>query len=690
MTARPLTVNPSPKPSFYPIVDVLRALSVVAVVAYHAGVPGIPGGYVGVDVFFVISGFLIIGQIVSEHRRGSFSYAGFWARRALRILPTYLLVIVASSLMALYVLVMPDEFREFGRQVAWSAGMAVNHLFLNEQGYFDTAAVSKPLLHLWSLAVEEQFYLVAPLILGLLSLLAAPRFGNAGRRMVGGIVTLMFVTSLWLCIRYTGTEDAKNYAFYLMPLRAWEFILGGVIPFLVPWLLRWSPRALMVLMVAGFGLILGAIFGFDHGTAFPSWRAALPAVGATLVIASGLAAPDTALVRVMSVRWVMWIGLISYAWYLWHWPLMAFSRIYNFGELPLAWGIGMGVLSMMLAAFTYYAIEKPVKDWRKRTGLKKELKPIVGGVAACFAVVVMGQVMAMKLPERAQASIPKALLPGTAKNAGVCRLHVVESESACLRKLAKEDRARVGIVAGDSHARASYAALNSLARKRGSSLVSLTVPGCIPIIGVHLVRTTTGDVYDCHVAKERGLQYVFSGKVPIDYAILYARWNFATPWQREDGRRGTQYRFLRDFATGEAEPQDQIFQSALRDTIFKLQEAGAKRVLVISATPEFGGNISSCVIRARKYKQSSDERCSRDEAAVLNRRMFSSLWLRSAVQGMPDVRLVDPLPVFCDSNRCRGYDGVSVLYRDNNHINNAGMRKIVVRYQEDFDWVMGG
>src|SRR5690606_5511215 len=151
-------------------------------------------------------------------------------------------------------------------------------------------------------------------------------------------------------------------------------------------------------------------------------------------------------VRVMSVRWVMWIGLISYAWYLWHWPLMAFSRIYNFGELPLAWGIGMGVLSMLLAALTYYAIEKPVKEWRKRTGLKMELKPIAVGVAACVAVVVMGQAMAMKLPERAVASIPKALLPGTPKNAGACRLHAVKSVSRCLRKLAKEDRAKVGVV----------------------------------------------------------------------------------------------------------------------------------------------------------------------------------------------------------------------------------------------------
>src|SRR5690606_15744056 len=185
-------VKPASAGAFHPIVDVLRALSVVAVVAYHAGMPGIPGGYVGVDVFFVISGFLIIGQIVAEHGRGRFSYAGFWARRALRILPTYLLVIVASSLIALYVLVMPGEFREFGRQVAWSAGMVVNHLCLNEQGYFDAAAEAKPLLHLWSLAVEEQFYLGAPIVRAGLCWLAKPEARKARRVAAGVIVAAMF------------------------------------------------------------------------------------------------------------------------------------------------------------------------------------------------------------------------------------------------------------------------------------------------------------------------------------------------------------------------------------------------------------------------------------------------------------------------------------------------------------------
>src|SRR6186713_2906638 len=148
--------------AYRPFIDGLRAVSILVVVLYHVGIPGIEGGYVGVDVFFVISGFLIISQIVAGMHRGTFSFSEFWARRALRILPPYLLVLAVTAALARFVLVMPDEFRAFSREARDAALMIVNHLYLSQQGYFDTGSDSKVLLHLWSLAVEEQFYLVAP------------------------------------------------------------------------------------------------------------------------------------------------------------------------------------------------------------------------------------------------------------------------------------------------------------------------------------------------------------------------------------------------------------------------------------------------------------------------------------------------------------------------------------------------
>jgi len=675
---------------FHSIVDVLRALSVLAVVAYHAGVPGIPGGFVGVDVFFVISGFLIIGQIVAEHQKGGFSYAGFWARRALRILPTYLLVIVVSSVIALYVLVMPEEFREFGRQVRWSAAMVVNHLFLAEQGYFDTAAETKPLLHLWSLAVEEQFYLFAPLVLGLLCGFAAPRFGRTGRWAAGAIVVLMFVVSLWLCVKFTGTgDDDRNYAFYLMPLRAWEFILGGAIPFLLPWMTRWPRWALSSLMAGGFALVLGAIFGFGHDTAFPSWNALIPAVGAMLVIAAGLAAPGMPLANALAIRPVLWIGLVSYAWYLWHWPLMAFTRIYNFGELTLPAGLAMAGLSLLLAALTYVYLEKPIKEWRIRRKPTLGLKPVAVGVLACVVVAMAGGVLETRHATRLAAELPEALLPQKVKSAGPCRLTAMKSFDRCAERLEKEGREVLGVVIGDSHARAAYSALNKAAARRDSSLVSVDRSGCVPIVGVRLVRTSTGKVYPCHKDKERGMRYLFKKKVRPEYAIVYARWSNATPWLEEDGSEGEQLRYIVDVDTGESEPKRRVFVESLQATLGKLRKSGVKRILVVAPTPEFGRDLSSCLIRADRYGVDRDQYCSVSKASVLGRRYYSYQWLSEAVQGVRGTRLINPGPVFCDASSCRGYDSTGLLYRDDDHLNEDGMKKVIERYSEDFDWVMG-
>lgn len=678
--------------AFFPIVDVLRALSVLAVVAYHAGIPGISGGYVGVDVFFVISGFLIIRQIVNEHQRGNFSWSGFWARRVLRILPTYLLVIVVSSLIALYVLVMPEEFREFGRQVAWSAGMVVNHLFLGEQGYFDTSAESKPLLHLWSLAVEEQFYLFAPIILSVLCWLGSSRFGQAGRRVVAALVAVMFIASLWLCIRYTAQDEgAKNYAFFMMPLRAWEFMLGGLVPLMVPYLRRLPSAIMPLLALAGFGLILGAIFGFSHDTLFPYWNAAFPAVGATLVIAAGLAAPDMRLTRLLAVKPVLWVGLLSYAWYLWHWPLMAFSRIYNFGVLPLKWGIGMALLSLVLAALSYRLIEEPIKNWRQRARPKLDLRYIVPGVLACLIVVGAGQLMAKKLPEIVKANIPKSMAPGRGQNSKHCHLVDMKSVARCQAALKSEGHARQGLLVGDSHARAAFKEVQRFGEERhDASTLTMIAMNCTPIQQVRLYYSQQSKkVFPCHQRKHAALSLIEKGVFSPEYAIIYSRWNATTPWQVPMMDDGRQRRALGYMNEREAHSnQEEIFVQKMAELIRSLQESGVRKVLVIAPTPEFNSNVSSCLLRADKYGLRRDEHCSVPLSRVLGRREFSRPWLEKAVLGLRDVRLIDPMPVFCDGSYCRGYEGDKVLYRDDDHINDAGMRRIIGRYRGDFDWVM--
>lgn len=674
---------------FYPIVDVLRALAVVSVVAYHAGIGGVSGGYVGVDVFFVISGFLIIGQIVEERRRGHFSFAAFWARRALRILPSYLLVIVVSTAIASYVLVMPEEFLEYGRQLAWSAAMMVNHLFLAEQGYFDAAAETKPLLHLWSLAVEEQFYLFAPLVVGGLFWLATGRRPHVGRRLTAILVATMFMASFALCVAYTGVnEDDKNYAFYLMPLRAWEFIVGGFLPMLVPSLRALSVRQLTLLMIAGFGLILIAIFTFDHSTPFPSWRASLPVAGSGLVIACGLARDDLPLIKWLGCRPVLVVGLLSYSWYLWHWPLMAFARIYNFGSLPVAWGVGLAFLSLLLAALTYRMLELPIKQWRIRTRPYLGLRPTLAGILGCLVIGLAGGGLSKVQAERVAAMIPDEMIPTGDRNARDCALHRARSTEACSKQLQREGRHTVGAVLGDSHAIAAFSSVRDLAHASGSSLISITRVGCVPIVGVHLYYSHNDELYNCHQVKERAFNYIFRGQLRPSFALIYAHWNNAAPWYRLDGSLGPPYRYVVD-AGRRDRSDEEAFVYGMRRTLKRLKAAGVKRIMIISSTPEFIRSPPSCLIRADRYGVDRDQYCSVSADLTMRRRHFSTGWLMAAVQGVAEVRVIDPMPVFCDTEYCRPYDDTGVLYRDDDHLTKKGMEKIIDRYSSDFRWLLG-
>ncbi len=197
----------------YPIIQALRAIAVTSVVGYHAGLSFLPGGFVGVDVFFAISGFLIINHIIAEHHRGVFTFASFYAKRAIRILPPYYIVIIASVIIGDYVLVFDEEVERFGQEVVWSSLMLANYLFLGQQGYFDIAAETKPLLHLWTLAVEEQFYLVVPLIISGACILAR-RLPPKARGTVGWALALLAMLVLFFfCIRLSVSVPKRSESF---------------------------------------------------------------------------------------------------------------------------------------------------------------------------------------------------------------------------------------------------------------------------------------------------------------------------------------------------------------------------------------------------------------------------------------------------------------------------------------------
>ena len=327
-------------------VDGLRAISIVAVVAFHIGVPGITGGFVGVDIFFVISGFLIINQIKAGLVVGRFSIFSFYAQRSLRILPPYLIMILATYALAPFFLSTTDVYWDFLPSAILAPLMFSNVGFYATQGYFDISSIEKPLLHTWTLSVEEQFYFVVPILLVLIFRLGNNRFGRLAAAIGFAVAALSLTGAI-----FQTSMNGRNAAFYLSHLRAWEFVAGGFIGTQsVSWV-RSLPRIIIELIGwIGIACLALAITTFDSKMPYPSQNAALPVAGAVLAIVCGAANPRTSVARILSLRWFVAIGLVSYSWYLWHWPILSFIRMARVGESSLLLdSLGGGLLALVLA-----------------------------------------------------------------------------------------------------------------------------------------------------------------------------------------------------------------------------------------------------------------------------------------------------------------------------------------------------
>ncbi|NDW00505.1 acyltransferase family protein [Salipiger sp. PrR002] len=338
-------------------IDGLRTVAVLPVILFHAGAELFSGGFVGVDIFFVISGYLITTIIMDELERGDFSILRFYERRAKRILPALFVVCIVSLVLA-WLLLQSRDFTDFCRSLVAVASFSSNILFWMEADYFDTAAELKPMLHTWSLAVEEQFYIFFPLLL-----MALWRFGHKTLVWSLGIICLGS-----LALAQWQVSHAPMAAFFLLPARAWELGIGAMCAFY----LRSGPAALgtgalgsgtrNILSLAGLGLIAFAIFGFDAETPTPSLSTLAPTLGAALIIL--FAAPGTLAHRLLSLKPMIGIGLISYSAYLWHQPLMAFARHNALYEPPWYVMAGLIALTLFLAWASWKYIETPVRKAR--------------------------------------------------------------------------------------------------------------------------------------------------------------------------------------------------------------------------------------------------------------------------------------------------------------------------------------
>lgn len=371
-------------PRYRPDIDGLRALAILAVVAFHAFPRYAPGGFIGVDIFFVISGYLISLIIFKSLANDSFSFGEFCAHRIKRLFPALLLVTAACYLFGWFTL-LPEEFKQLGKHIAAGLGFVQNFVLWKEAGYFDVASELKPLMHLWSLAVEEQFYLTYPLFLWLIWKSRAPLLAS---------IAVLSIASFVLSAK--GVSEDSTKAFFSPQTRFWELLAGSILAY-VQSFGAWKPsftralhrclfdrlafrapaaqedrQALLASMLSVMGLLLIAcsVAIYSPAMAFPGPRALLPVAGALLLIIAGPQAWVNR--RILSRRAVVWTGLISYPLYLWHWPLLSFARIIEAQTPSRTIRIAAVAASFLLAAFTYYFVEKKVRRARS-SGMKVTL-----------------------------------------------------------------------------------------------------------------------------------------------------------------------------------------------------------------------------------------------------------------------------------------------------------------------------
>ena len=661
-------------------VDGMRTIAILAVVAYHINLPGASGGYVGVDIFFVISGFLIIGQVTSSVTAGRFSFYQFYARRILRILPPFFLVLLATMCAGLFGLLFGFELERLGLSGMAAATMVANMYFFFTSGYFAARAAAEPFLHTWTLSVEEQFYLGAPVFIVGVAYLAA-RARRPLLRPMAIVMAIALVASLAACV--VATSIKLPFAFYMPITRSWEFTAGGVLAVLVGGGFRLPKRASPYAAWAGMALMILAVVWFSDDTPFPGWAAGIPVLGAVLVLADGLTNPTSIPLRLLATRPAILIGHASYSWYLWHWPVLYLARTW-LGDG--AWiDLAAAGLSLLLAFATYFALERPLARVRHSAFVRTCAPRIVlGGVAASLLVAVFAFAIA-RIGESQVAGAASAITADKGPFSD-CRSKTQRAGGTTCR-LGGSDPLSV-IVWGDSHAEEAIPGLDALGKELGEGALAISNNGCAPLVGWQ-VYTKGIRQEDCTKENDIAIHTIRERAASADLGVvLAARWMYysGTGWPKVNDEHAD----IRP-ADRESTPfpsyQSRI-KAALSETVDALLASGVRRILLVGPHPQMVTRPPDCLLRiglsspwrdtCSVKRTASDEL---DTPFLDAARELSSLY--------PQLRFVDPRPIFCGARYCRPFDGDEVLYRDSDHLSHAGGVKLYKMFVKDFRWVFG-
>jgi peptidoglycan/LPS O-acetylase OafA/YrhL len=607
-------------PSYRADIDGMRAIAVLSVMAFHL-FPGIlRGGFIGVDIFFVISGFLISAIIFEHLDRGTFRISEFYTRRIKRIFPALLLVLCTCLCLGWFVL-LADEYKQLGMHTAAGAAFFSNIMLWRESGYFDTAAEAKPLLHLWSLGVEEQFYILWPLVVWV-----CWRYKNRFLPIVLAVILLSFSLSI------AGLKKDAAAMFFLPHVRFWELLVGA----LLAYLMRYKNRLLEHITTpnadlrAGLGLVLiGAGMLIIHKQSlFPGFWVLLPVVGSALLISAGAQAWINR--TVLSHPVLVWFGLISYPLYLWHWPVLFFVNLMEGSAPSLTQRWAIFCISVVLSWATYRFIERPI---RFRSHQKNYVPFLCGGM-----ILILGLGSAVYFQDGVSGSLPPFLQISQESSFEEARKTIWREHQCFLRENdtrfsdACVDRGKGPLVMlwGDSHAAAFYPGLKNLQKTRKFRIAQRTTSDCVPIIDY-----VSTNVANCATINAENMR--FMKEMRPDHVILHAQWD--------------------------------NYEGHLAATIAEIKAADIRDVIVIGPVPKWHPTLLRALmnnaIRSGEVPPPYIPPDSLDKLMVYDQSL-------RAIAEKTGARYVSAIQALCHSGVCLSRVESELTYYDSDHLSLAG------------------
>ncbi|MBC7712843.1 MAG: acyltransferase [Rhizobacter sp.] len=630
---------------YRPDIDGLRAIAVIAVVLFHAFPAQISGGFVGVDVFFVISGYLISTIIFRQLSEERFSFKRFYIKRINRIFPALILVLISCYLFGWFTL-FSYELKDLGKHIAGGSGFISNIILWEEFGYFDKASGLKPLLHLWSLAIEEQFYIIWPLVL----------YYSFKRKFNLLNVILFFAITSFLLNLFFVSFDAIG-TFYALPTRFWELLVGSFLGYRTFHESTWKNTKACV----GIVIILTSVFFFNQKQLYPGYRALLPTIGAALII---LAGPLSWFNRkILSSPPLVWIGLISYPLYLWHWVIFSFLLIINSGEKLSSSVLWLAIVSsFVLSYLTNLFLEKPVK-FNNENG-----KLAVGFFLLLFSIGLLGLYTFIFPPLRIHSVITDienkrgqlkeiiykdSCVPG------------IKSNSLDYCMLAQKTKVPTVALIGDSHANALYFGLSPLFSNMNENLLLMGKGTCVPFSNVE--SGMVGSPERCSKDINLAIDYALSSK-EIKTIIITSRGPLYINGTGFHERRVDNYIKYND----EKNYAD-AFREGMGATMKRLVES-QKKIILILDNPELSFNPELC-LKPRPFsslkipKSPCDGK--KDDEYKKRESAYRSI-VTSVMKSFPSVKVLDPEKYFCDEQNCHAIIDGKLVYRDNNHLSRNG------------------